>query len=78
MDISVNNKDVDLHMKLGVAGEAFFVQECQEESVPSELATSPLPSLEGLMAQGIQELHNQEHKEVCEFFRDFFPKPNSH
>eukprot|EP00794_Sanderia_malayensis_P004387 gene4387-4971_t len=60
VDISVNNKDVDLHMKLGYAGEAFFVQECQEENVPVELATSPIPSNETLFENGMQELHAQD------------------
>ena len=33
MDIEVNDQPVDLHMKLGEAGEAFFVREAEEECV---------------------------------------------
>ncbi|XP_065063283.1 phosphatidate phosphatase LPIN3-like [Rhopilema esculentum] len=57
VDISVNDQDVDLHMKLGDAGEAFFVQECPEESFPTELATSPIPSMDDLMSEGVKQLH---------------------
>ncbi|KAI1901395.1 hypothetical protein AGOR_G00034000 [Albula goreensis] len=45
IDIEVNGVPVDLHMKLGDSGEAFFVQETEEEKiVPAFLATSPIPS----------------------------------
>ena len=53
-------------MKLGDAGEAFFVQECREEVVPSELATSPIPSSEMLMCKGIEELHMADMSTVIE------------
>lgn len=45
VDIEINGEPVDLHMKLGDSGEAFFVQELEsdEENVPSRLCTSPLP-----------------------------------
>ncbi|XP_069508400.1 phosphatidate phosphatase LPIN3 isoform X2 [Ambystoma mexicanum] len=45
VDIEINGEPVELHMKLGDNGEAFFVQETEthEESVPSHLCTSPLP-----------------------------------
>ncbi|XP_078508230.1 phosphatidate phosphatase LPIN3 isoform X2 [Lissotriton helveticus] len=45
VDIEINGEPVDLHMKLGDNGEAFFVQETEtyEESVPFHLCTSPLP-----------------------------------
>ncbi|XP_014701421.2 phosphatidate phosphatase LPIN3 isoform X3 [Equus asinus] len=45
VDIEVNGEPVDLHMKLGDNGEAFFIQELQsdEEHVPPPLCTSPLP-----------------------------------
>jgi len=33
VDIEVNDQPVDLHMKLGEAGEAFFVREAEEECV---------------------------------------------
>lgn len=31
-------------MKLGESGEAFFVEECLEEDLPANMATSPLPT----------------------------------
>ncbi|XP_054995307.1 phosphatidate phosphatase LPIN3 [Sorex araneus] len=45
VDIEINGEPVDLHMKLGDSGEAFFVQELQdeEEHVPPRLCTSPIP-----------------------------------
>ncbi|CAK6448018.1 unnamed protein product [Pipistrellus nathusii] len=45
VDIEINGEPVDLHMKLGDSGEAFFVQELEsdEENVPPRLCTSPLP-----------------------------------
>ncbi|XP_066480036.1 phosphatidate phosphatase LPIN2 [Tiliqua scincoides] len=44
IDIEINGEAVDLHMKLGDNGEAFFVQETEEmfEKVPAHLATSPI------------------------------------
>ncbi|KAJ8336475.1 hypothetical protein SKAU_G00376950 [Synaphobranchus kaupii] len=45
IDIEVNGVPVDLHMKLGDNGEAFFVEETEQENiVPAYLATSPIPS----------------------------------
>ncbi|XP_018612355.1 phosphatidate phosphatase LPIN2-like [Scleropages formosus] len=48
IDIEINGEPVDLHMKLGDNGEAFFVQEAhqQDEIVPAHLATSPIPTEE--------------------------------
>ncbi|GAB1287154.1 Phosphatidate phosphatase LPIN3 [Apodemus speciosus] len=45
VDIEINGEPVDLHMKLGDSGEAFFVQELDsdEEDVPPRLCTSPIP-----------------------------------
>ncbi|KAM5304104.1 phosphatidate phosphatase LPIN3 isoform 3-T4 [Glossophaga mutica] len=45
VDIEINGEPVDLHMKLGDSGEAFFVQELEsdEEQVPPRLCTSPIP-----------------------------------
>lgn len=43
----MNGEPVDIHMKLGESGEAFFVEECDEddlELLPANMATSPLPS----------------------------------
>lgn len=47
MDIEVNGEPVDIHMKLGDSGEAFFVEEIAEDdatTVPDNLATSPIPT----------------------------------
>ncbi|XP_036375107.1 phosphatidate phosphatase LPIN2-like [Megalops cyprinoides] len=45
IDIEVNGVPVELHMKLGDSGEAFFVQETLQENeiVPAHLSTSPIP-----------------------------------
>ncbi|XP_003787647.1 phosphatidate phosphatase LPIN3 [Otolemur garnettii] len=45
VDIEINGEPVDLYMKLGDSGEAFFVQELDsdEEHVPPRLCTSPIP-----------------------------------
>lgn len=43
----MNGEPVDIHMKLGESGEAFFVEECAEEELaqlPANMATSPLPT----------------------------------
>ncbi|XP_051830089.1 phosphatidate phosphatase LPIN1 isoform X3 [Antechinus flavipes] len=46
VDIEINGECVDLHMKLGDNGEAFFVQETDndQEVIPLHLATSPILS----------------------------------
>ncbi|KAG7239151.1 hypothetical protein INR49_029902 [Caranx melampygus] len=50
VDMEINGEPVDLHMKLGDNGEAFFVKETENdqgsknEVVPSYLATSPILS----------------------------------
>ncbi|XP_074541544.1 phosphatidate phosphatase LPIN1 [Halichoeres trimaculatus] len=51
VDMEINGEPVDLHMKLGDNGEAFFVQETEndQEVVPSYLATSPILSDEAIM-----------------------------
>ncbi|XP_044036754.1 phosphatidate phosphatase LPIN2-like isoform X2 [Siniperca chuatsi] len=43
VDIEVNGEIVDLHMKLGDNGEAFFVEENENMEVPAHLCTSPIP-----------------------------------
>ncbi|XP_043843345.1 phosphatidate phosphatase LPIN3 [Dromiciops gliroides] len=45
VDIEINGEPVDLQMKLGDNGEAFFVQQLEnsEEEVPISLRTSPIP-----------------------------------
>ncbi|XP_047225441.1 phosphatidate phosphatase LPIN2 isoform X2 [Girardinichthys multiradiatus] len=61
IDIEVNGDPVDLHMKLGDNGEAFFVQETEEENiVPAHLATSPIPTESHLF--WISEVENRAPK----------------
>ncbi|KAJ8778141.1 hypothetical protein J1605_013857 [Eschrichtius robustus] len=45
VDIEINGEPVDLHMKLGDSGEAFFIQELESdvEDMPPHLCTSPIP-----------------------------------
>ncbi|XP_034655019.1 phosphatidate phosphatase LPIN2 isoform X1 [Drosophila subobscura] len=46
VDIEINGAPVDIQMKLGDAGEAFFVEEClddDDDELPANLATSPIP-----------------------------------
>lgn len=46
----INDEPVDLQMKLGEAGEAFFVEEVEEPSeLPRDLITTPIPSLTNLI-----------------------------
>ncbi|XP_069106044.1 phosphatidate phosphatase LPIN2-like isoform X2 [Argopecten irradians] len=61
VDISINGQAVDLHMKLGDSGEAFFVTNVEEtgEDVPPYLATSPIPSQADLMEQGVKEMKSK-------------------
>ncbi|XP_078072194.1 phosphatidate phosphatase LPIN2 [Mustelus asterias] len=56
IDIEINGDPVDLHMKLGDNGEAFFVQETEQENekVPPHLATSPIPTEEGQFFKDMQ------------------------
>ncbi|XP_037345661.2 zgc:123305 [Pungitius pungitius] len=43
VDIEINGESVDLHMKLGDNGEAFFVEQNENKQVPAHLCTSPIP-----------------------------------
>ncbi|XP_051500259.1 phosphatidate phosphatase LPIN1 [Myxocyprinus asiaticus] len=51
VDIEINGVPVNLQMKLGENGEAFFVKETEDnqEVIPSHLATSPIPSDGGVL-----------------------------
>uniref|UniRef100_UPI0037E7C4C2 phosphatidate phosphatase LPIN2-like n=1 Tax=Semicossyphus pulcher TaxID=241346 RepID=UPI0037E7C4C2 len=50
IDIEINGESVELHMKLGDNGEAFFVRETEQhnEIIPAHLVTSPIPTEEAL------------------------------
>ncbi|XP_061076750.1 phosphatidate phosphatase LPIN2-like isoform X1 [Conger conger] len=56
VDIEINGEPVELHMKLGDNGEAFFVEENEhlEERVPAHLCTSPI-SMEGAESRETSE-----------------------
>lgn len=43
MDIQINGEEIDLKMKLGESGVAFFVEETDGQQIPSYMLTSPLP-----------------------------------
>ena len=46
--MEINGEPVDIHMKLGESGEAFFVEgTSSDENVPPHLATSPIPDTSG-------------------------------
>nr|XP_060643464.1 phosphatidate phosphatase LPIN1 isoform X2 [Anolis sagrei ordinatus] len=59
VDIEINGESVDLHMKLGDNGEAFFVEETNndKEAIPYHLATSPIIS-EGAALMELQMKRN--------------------
>ncbi|KAM6463389.1 phosphatidate phosphatase LPIN1 isoform 1-T2 [Liasis olivaceus] len=59
VDIEINGESVDLHMKLGDNGEAFFVEETddKQEAIPYHLATSPILS-EGTALMELQLKRN--------------------
>ena len=49
VDIEINGQPIGIQMKLGEAGEAFFVEECTKndlDDLPGNLATSPIPTSE--------------------------------
>ncbi|KAJ8322304.1 hypothetical protein KUTeg_000775 [Tegillarca granosa] len=70
VDIEINGEPVDLQMKLGDSGEAFFVTELEEpaEDIPAYLATSPIPSSADLMEKGLQEMKKQHFLEPTPSF----------
>ncbi|NXM69051.1 LPIN3 phosphatase, partial [Serilophus lunatus] len=61
VDIEINGEPVDLRMKLGDNGEAFFVQESEEneDSIPPYLCTSPIPTKQ-ILEDAVQLSHGQE------------------
>ncbi|XP_005438468.1 phosphatidate phosphatase LPIN2 isoform X1 [Falco biarmicus] len=67
IDIEINGDAVDLHMKLGDNGEAFFVQETEEENekVPAYLATSPIPTEDQFFKDTDNHLKSGENERTC-------------
>ncbi|XP_051902094.1 phosphatidate phosphatase LPIN2 isoform X1 [Hippocampus zosterae] len=66
IDIEVNGEPVELQMKLGDNGEAFFVQETEQknEIVPAHLATSPIPTESHLF--WISEAEHRSSKDLAD------------
>ncbi|KAM9366245.1 phosphatidate phosphatase LPIN1 [Symphorus nematophorus] len=67
VDIEINGEPVNLHMKLGENGEAFFVKETENtmEIVPSYLATSPIISTgEELMESQLSRGSSRHHDPI--------------
>uniref|UniRef100_A0A0N5AHA1 LNS2 domain-containing protein n=1 Tax=Syphacia muris TaxID=451379 RepID=A0A0N5AHA1_9BILA len=67
VDITINGEEIDLKMKLGENGVAFFVEKASvEDNVPEYLATSPIPGtspepdVEALLEASANELRNQQ------------------
>lgn len=60
VDIEINGEPVELQMKLGDAGEAFFVEEI-ENDLSDSLCTSPLPSSEAL--EDVKKDNEMSHEE---------------
>jgi phosphatidate phosphatase LPIN len=69
VDIEINGEPLDIHMKLGDSGEAFFVEEVtpselgDDEVIPPHLACSPIPDDDFLLhfhgtGTSITEIHD--------------------
>nr|XP_020863375.1 LOW QUALITY PROTEIN: phosphatidate phosphatase LPIN1 [Phascolarctos cinereus] len=69
VDIEINGECVDLHMKLGDNGEAFFVQETDndQEVIPLHLATSPI------LSEGSMHMESQIKRSALERGRNLEP-----
>ncbi|ORX46627.1 hypothetical protein BCR36DRAFT_372091 [Piromyces finnis] len=80
VEVRVNGELADLQMKVGEAGEAFFVQET-DDPVPSEYATSPIPlpqktemEIEPLNLNDDTYSDNIDYASAHGSIGDFFPK----
>lgn len=64
VDIEINGEPVNIQMKLGESGEAFFVEQVDNdnEEIPVDLATSPLAYDSDFMEQGLKELHKEAER----------------
>lgn len=60
IDIEVNGEPVDLHMKLGDNGEAFFVQEAEQQNVSTHrrLKTAVHKKINRTTREHVSTLHN--------------------
>lgn len=52
VDIKVNGKEIDLKMKLGENGVAFFTEPTTEDNVPEYLVASPVPESSSTAVDG--------------------------
>uniref|UniRef100_A0A671V3Y0 phosphatidate phosphatase n=1 Tax=Sparus aurata TaxID=8175 RepID=A0A671V3Y0_SPAAU len=86
IDIEVNGEPVDLHMKLGDNGEAFFVQESEQLNVSSKLNTAASRFLISLVniEPSAKAQQRQVNKQICFSFplshglsQAFSPKSDS-
>lgn len=59
VDIEINGEPVDLHMKLGDSGEAFFVQEVESDGVSTSVlgSTCLCPFTSGPYGRGLEVCH---------------------
>ncbi|KAK2497096.1 hypothetical protein MC885_002491, partial [Smutsia gigantea] len=73
VDIEINGESVDLHMKLGDNGEAFFVQETDndQEVIPMHLATSPI------LSEGASRMECQLKRNSVDRIRNLDPSASA-
>ncbi|XP_036729263.1 phosphatidate phosphatase LPIN1 isoform X5 [Balaenoptera musculus] len=73
VDIEINGEAVDLHMKLGDNGEAFFVQETDndQEVIPMHLATSPI------LSEGASRMESQLKRNSVDWMRSLDPNTSA-
>ncbi|XP_054938961.1 phosphatidate phosphatase LPIN1 isoform X2 [Physeter macrocephalus] len=73
VDIEINGEAVDLHMKLGDNGEAFFVQETDndQEVIPVHLATSPI------LSEGASRMESQLKRNSVDWIRSLDPNTSA-
>ncbi|CAM9129392.1 unnamed protein product, partial [Bubo scandiacus] len=73
VDIEINGEAVDLHMKLGDNGEAFFVQEMDndQEVIPYHLSTSPI------LSEGTALMEAQLKRNSTDRIRNLDPSASS-
>ncbi|KAJ7398830.1 hypothetical protein BTVI_121448 [Pitangus sulphuratus] len=73
VDIEINGEAVDLHMKLGDNGEAFFVQETDnnQEVIPYHLSTSPI------LSEGTALMESQLKRNSMDRIRNLDPSVSS-
>ena len=72
VDIEINGEPVELQMKLGDAGEAFFVEEV-ENDLSDSLLTSPISSSERL--KDVKKDHDTSHEVNLKQWTSFFSEP---